>query len=60
MENHKDFTEHAQKAFESARDAFNREKQDLIDKMEREKIEWCDRQHGHYQMKINSLKGLND
>ena len=31
-----------------------------MDRIEREKTEWCDRQLAHYQMKINSLKGLND
>ena len=60
MENHDQFSKNAQRAFESARDTFQQEKQDIIDKMEREKIEWCDRQHGNYQLKINSLKGLND
>ena len=60
LENYEQFNSNAQRAFESARDTFNQEKRDLIDRMEREKIEWCDRQHGHYQMKINSLKSLND
>ena len=48
MENHDEFSKNAQRAFESARDTFQQEKQDIIDRMEREKIEWCDRQHGNY------------
>ena len=60
LERHEEFNQNAQSALESARDTFNKEKRDLVDKMERDKAEWCDRQLAHYTMKINSLKSLND
>ena len=60
LESHEEFNQNAARAVESARDTFNKEKRDLVDKMERDKAEWCDRQLAHYTMKINSLKSLND
>lgn len=47
-------------ALESIGDKYDKEKRELIIRMEREKEDYLKREESKYKLKINSLKALND